>query len=87
MVTVNEEKVPYTVKKCSLGRNVVISRDKYLNQLIQKKGNDLIKIITVIRRCGKSYLLFELFYKYLNSIDIEDNCIIRISLDDDVNAK
>jgi len=66
---------------------VVISRDKYLNQLIQKKGNDLIKIITVIRRCGKSYLLFELFYKYLNSIDIEDNCIIRISLDDDVNAK
>ena len=42
-----------------------IKRDKYLDKLIAKKGNGLIKIITGIRRCGKSYLLFNLFYDQL----------------------
>ena len=40
-----------------------IHRDLYLNQIIDRKENGLIKIITGIRRCGKSYLLFELYYK------------------------
>lgn len=66
---------------------MVIKRNQYLNQLIQKKWNGLIKIITGIRRCGKSYLLFELYHAYLNSIGIEDKYIIELSLDDDVNAK
>ena len=66
---------------------MVINRDKYLNQLIQKKWNGLIKIITGIRRCGKSYLLFKLFHAHLNSIGVEDKCIIELTLDDEVNAK
>jgi len=59
----------------------LINRDLYLNRLISKKENGLIKIITGIRRCGKSYLLFELYKNYLNSIGIDDNHIIQIQLD------
>lgn len=66
---------------------MVIKREKFLNKLILKKGNGLIKIITGIRRCGKSYLLFELYHSYLNSIGIEDKYIIELSLDEDTNAK
>lgn len=49
---------------------MVIKRDRYLNKLISKKENGLVKVITGIRRCGKSYLLFELYHQYLNSIGI-----------------
>lgn len=59
----------------------MIRRDEYVNRLISKKGNGLIKIITGIRRCGKSYLLFELYKNYLNSQGIDDSHIIQISLD------
>lgn len=40
-----------------------IKRDLYLNRLIEQKENGLVKVITGIRRCGKSYLLFQLFYQ------------------------
>jgi len=59
-----------------------INRDKYLNELINKMHNRTIKIITGIRRCGKSYLLNEIFYEYLISSGINENHIIRISLED-----
>jgi len=59
----------------------------YLNQLIRRKQNGLIKIITGIRRCGKSYLLFELFHAHLSAIGIADDHIIELSLDDEANAK
>ena len=59
-----------------------INRDKYLNELINKMHNRTIKIITGIRRCGKSYLLNELFFDYLISIGINENHVIRISLED-----
>lgn len=49
---------------------MVIKRDLYLNKLISKKENGLIKVITGIRRCGKSFLLFELYHSYLNSIRV-----------------
>lgn len=65
----------------------MIDRPRYLNQLISKKENGLIKVITGIRRCGKSYLLFELYHKYLNSIGVDDEHIIELALDDDENAK
>ena len=48
-------------------------------------NNGLIKVITGIRRCGKSYLLFNLFYDYLRESGVAEDCIIRIALDDDKN--
>lgn len=64
-----------------------IKRDLYLNRLIEKQGNGLIKIVTGIRRCGKSYLLFELFRKYLLSTGVKERQIIALSLDEDENAE
>ena len=64
-----------------------IQRDKYLNKLIAKKGNGLIKIITGIRRCGKSYLLFNLFNDQLVQNGVSKDCIIKIALDDRANIK
>ena len=58
-----------------------IKRDRYLNLLISKKHNGLIKVITGMRRCGKSYLLFNLFKDYLLSEGIEKNHIIEIAFD------
>lgn len=57
-----------------------IKRDFYLNQLIKKDGNGQIKVITGIRRCGKSYLLKKIFYKYLLKNN-DENHIIYIPLD------
>ena len=58
-----------------------IKRDRYLNLLISKKHNGLIKVITGMRRCGKSYLLFTLFKDYLLSEGIEKNHMIEIAFD------
>lgn len=65
---------------------MVIKRDKYLNQLINRMNNGLIKVVTGIRRCGKSYLLFELFYNYLLESGIDKKNIIAIPLDDEEYA-
>ena len=64
-----------------------IKRDIYLNRLISKKENGLIKIITGMRRCGKSYLLFKLYNDYLTTIGVDDKHIIKLALDDDINIK
>lgn len=58
-----------------------IKRDLYLNQLIERKQNGLIKVITGIRRCGKSYLLNTLFYNHLKSEDVDENHIIKFAFD------
>lgn len=58
-----------------------IKRDSYLKQLIDRKQNGLIKVITGIRRCGKSYLLNTLFYNHLKSSGIDDDHIIRFAFD------
>lgn len=60
-----------------------IKRDKYLKKLISKRNNGLIKVITGIRRCGKSYLLFNLYYDYLIEEGVSEDCIISVPLDDD----
>ena len=54
----------------------MIERKKYLERLIARKENGLVKVITGIRRCGKSYLLFNIYKSYLRSIGVEDEQII-----------
>ena len=61
--------------------NIEIKRDSYLKKLIDSQHNRLIKIITGIRRCGKSYLLNEIFVKYLKSQGIDDSHIIKMDLE------
>lgn len=58
-----------------------IRRDFYLKQLIDRKKNGLVKVITGIRRCGKSYLLNNIFYNHLLESGVEDSHIIRFSFD------
>jgi predicted AAA+ superfamily ATPase len=64
-----------------------MERNIYLNKLIRRKHNKMIKVITGIRRCGKSYLLFELFKNHLLQEGVEKNHIIAIALDDRMNKK
>ena len=59
----------------------MIERPIYLKKLIDRKQNGLIKIITGVRRCGKSVLLFDLFFRHLIGEGILDRQIIRIQLD------
>ena len=59
-----------------------IKRDMYLNKLIRHKGNGMVKIITGVRRCGKSYLLFKLFRDHLIDSGVAQDHIISIALDD-----
>lgn len=58
-----------------------IARDKYLRDLINRMNNGMIKVVTGIRRSGKSYLLFKLFYEYLLSQGVLESHIIKIELD------
>ena len=75
--------------KISFGamNNMEIKRDLYLNKLISLKHNGLIKVITGIRRCGKSYLLNEIFYNHLLESGVDEKHIIRFAFDsgDDLN--
>ena len=58
---------------------MVVKRDAYLNKLISKKHNGLIKVVTGVRRCGKSYLLFNLFKEQLLSEGVGKKHIIEIA--------
>lgn len=64
-----------------------IERTSYLKRLVESQNNGLIKIITGIRRCGKSYLLFNIFYDYLISVGVDDKHIVKIALDDILNEE
>ena len=59
----------------------MIKRDYYLNRMIHHMWNGEVKVITGIRRCGKSVLLFDLFYEYLLSQEVQEDHIIKIELD------
>lgn len=65
----------------------MIERKQYLDKLIKKENNGLIKVITWIRRCGKTYLLFNIFYNYLVSKVIQKDHIICLALDETPNIK
>lgn len=62
-------------------------RKEYLNKLISAEGNGMIKIITGIRRCGKSFLLFNIFRKHLLERGVTENHIIQVNLEDRRNRK
>ena len=64
-----------------------IKRDFYLNKLIQHKKNGMVKIVTGVRRCGKSYMLFKLFRDHLLGVGVKADHIISIALDDFGNRK
>ena len=67
--------------------NMKIKRDIYLDRLIRREKNGLIKIVTGVRRCGKSYLLFNLFHNYLLEKGVREYHIIEIALDDRSNKE
>ena len=64
-----------------------IKRDVYLNRLIRREKNGLIKVITGVRRCGKSYMLFNLFHNHLLEKGVREDHIIEIALDDRSNKE
>ena len=65
----------------------MIKRDKYLRQLITNRKNGFPKIITGVRRCGKSYLLKEIYRDYLLREGVSDDSILILELDDDKNSQ
>lgn len=66
---------------------MIIQRDSYLQRLIDRKGNGLVKVITGIRRCGKSFLLFNLFKQHLLEAGVSSDHIIEIELDNRANKE
>ena len=62
-----------------------IARDRYLQRLVERKGNGLIKAVTGIRRCGKSYLLLKLFHRHLLASGVDEGHIVEVALDDRAN--
>lgn len=64
-----------------------MERNLYLDKLIRRKHNGMIKVITGIRRSGKTYLLFELFYEHLLKAGVDQEHIIKLALDDRMNKK
>ena len=64
---------------------MVTARDFYLDQLKRGMGGDLVKVVTGVRRCGKSFLLFNLFRDYLLGSGVKESHLIGIALDDEEN--
>lgn len=81
------EKVTFMAKIRNGGDDMEIKRDYYLNEFIDRIDNRLIKIITGIRRCGKSYLLNTIFKNYLLNNGVDENHIIQLNLDENKNKK
>ena len=66
---------------------MIIERKKYLDELIAGRGNGLVKIITGVRRCGKSFLLFDIWHNWLLEHGVTNSHIIEIQLDDFRNRR
>ena len=85
MAVTNELSI-FVENKCvntrKFSTNMEIKRDIYLQKLIDSKHNDMIKIITGLRRCGKSYLLLTIFYNHLKEEGVDDDHIIQVDLED-----
>ena len=61
---------------------MIFKREKYLDKLVAGQGNGMVKIVTGGRRCGKSFLLFNLFHQYLIEHGVDEGHIIGLSLDE-----
>lgn len=72
------QKMRQTAKR---GNEVIIKRDAYLNKLIERQNNGMVKVITGIRRCGKSFLLFKQYKEYLLNNGVNADHIIEIALE------
>ena len=66
---------------------MVIQRDQYVNELLSKRWNGKVKIITGIRRCGKSFLLSTLYKDCLQKEGVEKDCFVELALDKKANLK
>ena len=66
---------------------MIFERKQYLQKLISAEGNGMIKIVTGIRRCGKSFLLFNIFHNYLLKQGVMQDHIIELAMDDKRNRK
>lgn len=66
---------------------MIINRDKYIKELVNKRWNGKVKIITGIRRCGKSFLLSTLYKEYLKAEGVADDCFVEIALDKRAHLK
>lgn len=66
---------------------MIITRQKYLDMLVAGQGNGLVKIVTGGRRCGKSFLLFQIFHQYLLQHGVDEGHLIEVSLDDRRNRR
>lgn len=66
---------------------MIITRQKYLDMLVAGQGNGLVKLVTGGRRCGKSFLLFQIFHQYLLQHGVDEGHLIEVSLDDRRNRK
>lgn len=64
---------------------MIVQRDIYLQKLVHRRHNGMIKVITGVRRCGKSFLLFELFYKFLLEQGVQEDHIVKVAFDDRMN--
>lgn len=64
-----------------------IKRDIHLKRLIASQHDGMVKVVTGVRRCGKSYLLFKLFCDYLHQQGVDDSHIIKVALDDRINKR
>ena len=66
---------------------MIIQRDQYVSELLSKRENGKVKIVTGIRRCGKSFLLFNLYKDYLLNEGVEKDCFVELALDKKAHAK
>ncbi len=66
---------------------MIIERKQYISELLNKRGNGKVKIVTGIRRCGKSFLLFNLYKDYLLNEGVEKDCFVELALDKKAHAK
>ena len=66
---------------------MIINREHYVKELLSKRWNGKVKIITGIRRCGKSFLLSTLYKDYLKTEGVTDDCFVEIALDKKAHVK